>query len=40
MENGEWRIDIIELKKIVEVLGIFLIEFIKEFEKRLYEGEF
>jgi transcriptional regulator with XRE-family HTH domain len=39
MENGERRIDIIELKKIVEALGISLTEFTKEFEKRLYEGE-
>ena len=39
VENGERRIDIIELKKIVEVLGCSLSDFIEQFEKNLDESK-
>lgn len=35
IENGERRIDLIELKNITEAMGFSLIDFIKEFEKRI-----
>ena len=39
IESGERRVDLIELKLIVESLGISLTDFIKEFEKRLNEAK-
>ncbi len=35
IESGERRIDLIELKMIVECLGVRLADFINEFEKKL-----
>jgi len=35
VESGERRVDIVELKKIVESMDTSLIEFIKEYQKRL-----
>lgn len=35
LENGERRLDIVELKQIVEVMGISLVNFIQEYQKRL-----
>jgi len=37
IENGERRIDVIELKWIVEAMGVSLGDFVAEFEKRLNE---
>lgn len=39
IENGERRIDIIELKKIVEACGITLTEFTIQYEKNINEGK-
>ncbi len=39
IENGERRIDLLELKDICEALGSNLYEFIEEFEKYLNEAE-
>ena len=38
-EVGERRIDLLELRDICAALGISLIEFVRELEKRLGEGE-
>lgn len=35
IESGERRLDVIELKMIVECMGSTLIDFINEYEKRL-----
>lgn len=37
IENGERRLDIVELRDICKVLNIDFSEFILEFEKRLHE---
>ena len=34
-ESGERRVDLVELKTIVESMGASLIDFIKEYQKRL-----
>ena len=38
-EVGERRVDLLELRDICAVLGISLVEFVRELEKRLGEGE-
>ncbi len=38
-EVGERRVDLLELRDICAALGIPLIEFVRELEKRLGEGE-
>ena len=38
-EVGERRVDLLELRDICAALGISLIEFVRELEKRLGEGE-
>lgn len=35
IESGERRIDVVELKMIVEAMGVSLSDFISEYEKRL-----
>jgi len=35
IENGQRRIDIIELYRICKIYGITLVEFIRQFEERL-----
>lgn len=39
IETGERRLDLVELKTIVEAMGITLTEFIQEFEKNINESE-
>jgi transcriptional regulator with XRE-family HTH domain len=39
IENGERRVDLLELKQIVEALGVTLTDFVVEFEKNLNESE-
>ena len=38
-EVGERRLDLLELRDICAALGISLVEFVQELEKRLGEGE-
>ena len=38
-EVGERRVDLLELRDICAALGISLVEFVQELEKRLGEGE-
>jgi len=37
IENGERRIDLVELKSIVEAMNSNLFEFVEEYQKRLNE---
>ena len=38
-EMGERRVDLLELRDICAALGVSLVEFVRELEKRLGEGE-
>ena len=38
-EVGERRLDLLELRDICAALGVSLVEFVRELEKRLGEGE-
>ena len=38
-EVGERRVDLLELRDICAALGVSLVEFVRELEKRLGEGE-
>ena len=37
IETGERRVDLVELQQLCEVLGVLLIDFVKEYEKRSNE---
>lgn len=37
-EQGQKRLDIVEIKKICDALGITLLEFVAEYESRLLKG--
>ena len=37
IETGERRVDLVELQQICEMLGISLVEFVREYEKRTNE---
>ena len=39
IETGERRIDLVELKSIVEIMGSSLAEFVSEFEKNINESK-
>ena len=39
IETGERRIDIIELRQVVEAMDITLLDFVKEYQKRLDESK-
>lgn len=39
IENGERRVDLVELKRICEVMDVSLSDFIHEFEKQLNESQ-
>lgn len=39
VESGERRIDVVELKQIVEVMGVSLIEFIKQYQIKLDDSK-
>lgn len=39
MESGERRIDIVELKQIVEAMGVSLMDFVSEYQKRIDAGK-
>jgi transcriptional regulator with XRE-family HTH domain len=39
IENGERRVDIVELKRICEAMNVNLTEFVIEFEKRINESQ-
>lgn len=35
IESGERRLDVVELKQIVEVMGVSLVDFIHQYQKKL-----
>lgn len=39
IENGDRRVDLIELLKIVEALGVSLTDFVIKYEKNLHESK-
>jgi transcriptional regulator with XRE-family HTH domain len=39
IENGERRLDLIEIKVVSEAMGVTLNDFIREFEKNINEGQ-